>query len=289
MNTTTQRKRSELLRFIQREVVPEACVQGVVAIGSVAKGTARDDSDIDAVVFLEPFDLYAVPAECKWQPESGEFHGIFSDVQDAIQLDFHRVDLAQWSQPGFEWPESLCAELLTGWVAFDRVGEVWPLIVERTHYGDEIRQERLDEAIAELDWLLSETTTDRTWALLGPEIAHYRLHVALDTLVGAVFAYNRCWRTLRSRELSDFLNLPWLPERVEAKLLLAMNALSETQDGYQQRATVLRDGFHQLVAQCQREGLYSENAVSEAFIRQHDEPGRDWNMDAWNRKHARSG
>jgi hypothetical protein len=24
----------------------------------------------------------------------------------------------------------------------------------------------------------------------------------------------------------------------------------------------------------------------EAFIRSHDEPGRAWNMDEWNRKHA---
>jgi hypothetical protein len=64
-----------------------------------------------------------------------------------------------------------------------------------------------------------------------------------------------------------------------------MNALSATQEGYQQRVVALRYCFNELVAKCQQDRLYGENAVSEAFIRQYDEPGRNWNMDEWNRKH----
>ena len=108
---------------------------------------------------------------------------------------------------------------------------------------------------------------------------------AFDYLIQALYAYNRRWRTLRSRELTDLLNLPWLPQRLEKQLLLATNALTETQAGYQQRVTVLTECFDELVAKCQQEGLYGEHAVSEASIRQHEEPGRDWNMDAWNQKH----
>lgn len=285
MNTATKRKRTELLKFIQQEIVPEACVQGVVAIGSVAKGIARDDSDIDAVLFLTPFDLYAIPAEFKWLPEQGTFHGIFSAVENAIQLDFKRLDLAQWSKESTTWPESICAELSEGWVAFDRNKEIQILIAERTKYDDQIRQDRLDEAILGLDWLLSESRTDRTWITLGSEIAHYRLHSAFDHLVQGLFAYNRRWRTLRSREMSDLLNLAWLPERFEAQLLLATNALSMTKAGYEERVKAILHCFGELVAKCQRDGLYGANAVSEAFIRQHDEPGRDWNMAEWNKKH----
>ena len=51
MNPATKKKRTELSRFIQQEVVTETSVQGVVVIGSVAKGIARADSDIDAIVF----------------------------------------------------------------------------------------------------------------------------------------------------------------------------------------------------------------------------------------------
>ena len=82
MNPVTNRKRTELARFVQQEIITEASVQGVVVIGSVAKGIARADSDIDAVVFLEPFDLYAIPAEFKWRAEDGTFHGIFSEVEN---------------------------------------------------------------------------------------------------------------------------------------------------------------------------------------------------------------
>lgn len=80
MNRATEQKRAELAAYIQAEVIPETSVQGIVVIGSVAKGTARSDSDVDAVVFLEPYDLYTVPAESKWQPGTREYHGIFSDV-----------------------------------------------------------------------------------------------------------------------------------------------------------------------------------------------------------------
>jgi hypothetical protein len=148
-----------------------------------------------------------------------------------------------------------------------------------------MRQERLDDAIVHLDWLLNGAAAERAWVTLGPKVAHYRLHSACDYLIQALFAYNRHWRTVRSRELSDLLKLPWLPVKFERQLFLATNALSETQDGYQQRVILLRNFLDELVARCQQDGLYNDNPVSEAFIRRHDEPGRDWNMDEWNQKH----
>jgi hypothetical protein len=257
----------------------------MIAIGSVAKGTARLDSDIDAVVFLKPFDLYAVPAEFKWMPDQGTFHGIFSDVRNANQFDFHRIDLQEWSNPTNVWPASICAELSEVWLAFDRHGDIHKLITKRTNYSDEIRQKRLDEAIAGLDWSLNETTIERTWEMFGAKVAHYRLHAVFEFLVQALFAYNYRWRTLKSRELSDLLKLPWLPEKLDEELLLATNALEVTKAGYQEREKLLQQLFNELVTQCQAEGLYADQPVNEAFIRQYDEPGRDWNMDAWNQKH----
>src|SRR5918996_862673 len=111
MNRATKRKRTELSRFIQQEVIQETSVQGMVVIGSVAKGIARADSDIDAVIFLEPFDPYAIPAEFKWRSDEGSFHGIFREVKNSIPLGFKRLNLQEWSKPTHVWPESLCAEL----------------------------------------------------------------------------------------------------------------------------------------------------------------------------------
>ena len=103
-NMIIEQKRNELMIFIQQEVINEPAVQAVVAIGSIATGLARPDSDIDAVVFLDPVDLYAIPAEFQWRPEDGSFHGIFTEVEGAVQFDFKRLDLAEWSRPGFDWP-----------------------------------------------------------------------------------------------------------------------------------------------------------------------------------------
>ncbi len=285
MNEASKRKRTQFSDYIARKVVPASAVQAIVVIGSVAKGVARDNSDIDAVVFLQPFDLYAVPAEFKWQPEQDQYYGIFNNVANAIQGDFKRVDLAQWSQPEHVWPEAICAELQEGWVAFDRRDAIQPLLDERTKFSDPIRRKRLDEAVVRLDWLLSETTIDQTWNTHGATVAHYRLHAAYDYLIQALFAYNRRWRTFRSRELADLLTLAWLPAQFEEHAFLMMNAPSKMLDGYQQRAAVLRQHFDQLLVQCKQDNLFGEDAVDEAFVRQHDEPGRNWNMDAWNERH----
>ena len=285
MNSATKRKRTELSRFIQQEILPETSVQGVVVIGSVAKGIARADSDIDAVIFLEPYDLYAIPAEFKWRFDDGSFHGIFKEVENSIQVDLKRLHLQEWSKPTHVWPESICAELGEGWLAFDRHGQIRKLIQERTYFSDEIRQRRLDDAIVHLDWLLRDSSAQRTWETQAATIAHYRLHSAYDYLMQALFAYNRRWRTLRSREISDLLKLPWLPEKFNDQLILATNALSLTKDGYQRRVTIMQRFFNELLIKCQQEGTYGGDAVSEAFIRQHDEPGRNWNMDEWNKKH----
>src|SRR5512136_401658 len=106
--------------FIERVLVPEPAVQAVIGIGSIACGLARPDSDIDAILFLDLFDWYIVPAEFKWRPADNSYHSIFSHVsgpEEYIQMDFDRFDLTLWADPSFEWPEERCAELLEGWLA----------------------------------------------------------------------------------------------------------------------------------------------------------------------------
>ena len=286
INKETEQKRVELAKYIQTEIIQESSVQGIIVIGSVAKGTARSDSDIDAVVFLAPYDLYAVPAESKWHPGTRKYYGIFQDVRDCIQLDFFkRLDLQKWSQPTYVWPEAICAALSEGWIAFDRNDHIHQLIAEKTKYKDGFRQERLDESLTKVDWLLNDSTIERTWDTLGAVVAHYRFHTAFDYLIQAIFAYNRRWRTLRGREMTTIINLGWLPQEFDQRLLQLSNALEETKEGYLERAKSLKYCFDEVVAICQGDGLYGKNAVNEAFIRLYDEPGRDWNMEAWNSQH----
>ena len=285
MNTIIEKKRADVSMYIDRHVISEAAVQSIVVVGSVATGLASARSDIDARVFLNPYDLYAVPAECKWQPDDDTFHGIMSPIENPIQLDFKRLDLQEWSHPTHVWPEPILAELQDGWIAFDRHGQIRPLITERTAYTEEIRQARLDDALPFLDGLLNLSSIDHNWTTLGANTAHDRLHAAYDYLVQALFAYNHRWRTWRSREMTCLLKLPWLPENFSDHVLQAANALSATKDGYEKRFKVLRHFFDAFVRQCHNDGLYGPDTVLDAFIRGHDEPGRDWNMAEWVQKH----
>jgi hypothetical protein len=296
MTQATAQKRRDLQAFIEREMVREPSVQGVVGIGSIASGLARPDSDIDAILLMDPHDLYAVPAEFVWRPSDGTYHSIFVEVEGAcVQFDFARLDLAQWADPSFVWPEGRLAELAGGWIAFDRTGQVRELIACRTAYGDDLRQSRLDEAITWLDQHLSGDGPLRRWQSLGPARAHDCLHAAYGYLVQALFAYNRQWRPWRNREMSSLLTLCWLPERFSERVLNALNAPSPDYVGYLERASVLRALFGEIIERLLVDGEYGTAAeaghdpidavIMEAFVRSHDEPGRAWNMDDWNLRH----
>ncbi|HET9907674.1 MAG TPA: nucleotidyltransferase domain-containing protein [Anaerolineales bacterium] len=290
MNTAaTRQKRQDLMVFIEQELVSEPAVQAVVGIGSIANGLARPDSDIDAIVFLDPFDWYVTPAEFLWNPAENTFHSIFSEAPSKerwMQFDFARLDLARWAAPSFEWSEERCAELQEGWLAFDRSGRVATLIETRTAYPNAIRISKLDEAITWLDQHLSDDGVQARWESLGPVIAYDRLQAAYEYLVQALFAYNRRWRPWRNREMSSLLALAWLPDHFADQVPGALGASSIDYAGYMSRVHCLRGLFQDITQRLVSEGEYGVDIIGEAFIRSHDEPGRAWNMNEWNRKHA---
>jgi hypothetical protein len=146
----SQYKLRQLELFVSRICEPEECIQAVMAIGSVAAGRAGPESDIDAIIFMDPLDLYAVPAESVWSPDDGSFHGIFSPEarhSDSVQLDLLRLDLGLWQATGYEWPEPRLAELASGKVVFDRHGAVGALIQKRSHYAEKTQRQKLYEAV----------------------------------------------------------------------------------------------------------------------------------------------
>jgi len=284
----TLQKREELTYFINQELKSNPSIQGVVGIGSIASGLARPDSDIDAIVFLDPFDWYIVPAEFKWNPSTGAIYSIFAEepeIEKCIQFDFYRLDLTQWSDPAYAWPEERCSELRQGWIAFDPDGIVTKLIENRTTYTESIRLAKLDEAITWLDQHLSENTPQIRWESLGSIIAHDHLQAAYYYLVQALFAYNSCWRPWRNREMSSLINLSWLPKKFVDKVLVFQNPSSTEYEGYMKQVEVLQQLFQSLLDRLVDDQLYGDDIIGEAFIRSHEEPGRAWNMDDWNLKH----
>jgi hypothetical protein len=291
MTPATEVKRKELLTFIERELKPVAAVQAVIGIGSIATGQMRTDSDIDGVVFFDPLDYYIVPAEFIWRPSDGTFHSIFSEdpekQADDIQLDLLRLDWRTWSDPAFSWPEGRRAELAAGWLAYDRQDKAGPLIAERTAYSETARLDRLDEAIIWLDQHLGGDGPQRRWQSLDPAIAHDRLQAAYHYLVHALFAFNRRWQPWRNRQMEALLALPWLPDQFSERVLIAANAPSLLEEGYQTRADALRSLFDDLLTHLTEVGDYSNAPIDQAFIRQHDEPGYAWTMDEWNAERLR--
>lgn len=287
MTPATKEKRQQLQDFIEKVLASEEAVRGVVGIGSLASGHMHPDSDIDAVIFLDPYDLFIVPAESIWDPADGSFHSIFEErhFPGGLQLDFARHNLVQWSDSAFTWSEGNRAELSTGWIAYDPTGDITALIAQKTAYDEEIRQQRLDEALIWLDQHLTGKDPQKSWQTYGAAIALDRLSAAYSYLVQALFAYNRRWQSWRNREMQALLQLPWLPSDFEDKVLTAANAPSLNKEGYLAQAAMLNELFQQLLAKLIETGDYSAMPVDQAFIRYHEEIGRAWNMEEWNRFH----
>jgi predicted nucleotidyltransferase len=283
MTPETELKRQQLLQFIDVVLASETAVKGVVAIGSMASGHMTEQSDIDAVIFLDPFDYYIVPAEAIWQPDADTFYSIFNENISGIPLDFARLSWQEWSAPDFVWQEGHKAELSTGWIAYDPQDEIQKLIADRTVYPDELRLKRLDEAIVWLDQHLNNDQPEHIWQKLGPTIAHDRLEAAYHYLVQALFAYNRQWQPWRNREMQALLHLAWLPGSFTDQVMIAANAPTLDYEGYQTRVRKLSDFFNELLSQLIASGDYSNTPIDQAFIRSNEEPGRAWNMDEWNK------
>ncbi|MFQ5398735.1 MAG: hypothetical protein ACE5E7_03965 [Anaerolineae bacterium] len=285
MTPETLRKREQFQEFVAQVLEPERAVKAVIGIGSIAAGHMHAGSDIDAVIFLEPLDFYIVPAETIWRPSDHSFHTILKDdpelLAEGITLDFLRLNWQQWSDPEFEWPEGVRAELSRGWIVFERDSDISAHIAQRTAYPDSLRLDRLDEAITRLDQHLNPAKLDRVWDTLGPVMAHDRLETSYHYLVQALFAFNRQWRPWRSREMGMLLNLSWLPDSFDERVLVAANAPSLDREGYDTRAQTLSEMFRELQVQLTEAGDYSNAPIDQAFIRSHDEPGRAWNMDEW--------
>ena len=288
-SSITQQKRAQLLTFIERKLKPAAAVRGVIGIGSIATGAMRANSDIDAIILMEPLDLYVAPAEAIWVPDDDSFHSIFSQNAhvhaSGVQFDFVRAPMSQWTDPDYELEEGRLAELAEGWIAFDRNGSVARLIAARTSYTDELRMRRLDEAIVMLDGHVKWDEPAALWTSLGAARAHDRLNAAYFYLVQMLFAYNRRWRAWRNREMSYLLKLPWLPHNFTERVLTAQNAPALDLAGYTARFHQLRDLLDDVLARLTTDGDYGDDPVGEAFVRTHDEPGRAWNLAEWEQTH----
>lgn len=285
----TGHKRQQLLHYATTHLVPHQSVSAVVVVGSVAAGLARADSDIDAIIFMDPLDLHVAPAEAIWRPADDTYHSIFSDdpdLVDGIQLDFTRLDLTTWREPKHHWPEHTRAALADGWVAFDRTGEVSALLVERTSMSEQQRRQILDEVLVAAAGLLRPDPVS-AWTILGPAETFDRLQTAYEELVRGLFAYNRKWRPWRGRALRSLTRLTYLPQAVADDLEGAVRTAGDDSTAYEARSRLLGLALDQLIDQLHRHDDYGPDAVSEAFRRLHDEPGRAWNVDEWSSNRAR--
>lgn len=293
----SERKRQELLDYTLSVLADHDAVRGVVATGSVAMGRARagDDavpgSDIDAVVFMDPLDLYISPAEFVWRPADNTYHSIFADDPEldrvGSQFDLDRFDLAVWQSLDFDWPEPRQAELADGWIAYDPTGQIEQLIKARTSMSYEQRLTILDETISQGIGLIPDDDAENHWNKLGSAEAMDRLQAGYQQLTRGLFAYHRKWRPWRSRELRGLQNLDWLPSGFHDAPAALIATDGHDFAAYCRRAVVLRSALEEFIEKCQSGGIYGDDPDNESFIRLHNEPGRAWNMDDWNNEYTK--
>lgn len=283
----SRRLRSRFEAFVRSQLADQPQVAAVVLVGSVATGMARPDSDVDAYLFLDPFDPWLVPAESIWRERDDTFHSIFSDEpgldEEGLQLDLHRIDLADWAC-GEPVSEAVLAELSDGVTVFDR-GDVEELVTERLLMSPEQRRERIDRALIEAGALIPDDP-DGTWAVLGPAEASDRPQAGVEALARVVLAEQCRWEPFRGRLQRVLARCAWRPRAVGAGWEQVLVGTGAGQASHRDRALVLRRALTEVIDRLATQPDWQSDPVSRAFRRVHDEPGRAWNLEEWNARRS---
>lgn len=283
---STAAKREAFLTFIERHVAPHAAIKAVVVYGSVADGTAVASSDVDALVLMDPLDPWLVPAEAIWNPADDSFRSIFSDQPmgpGELQVDLTRVPWPEWSAPDFRCPPQLRAKLDVTWVAHQREGIDVEALMERVVAMSPRQQQRLlDAALLAGDGLTDDP--EELWQRDELE-ALDALNAQWEALLRLLYAVNQTWFPYRARAVRNLARLAWRAG-LEGETLRSCLAAPADRQGFLDRASALNLVRQRVVARLSDDPRYGQDPVFAAFLRQHDEPGRAWNMDEWLRRHA---
>jgi hypothetical protein len=287
MNAIVTTKKRQLTRLINGVLRPSPSVVGVLCVGSVAIGSPRVDSDIDALVFLDPFALSVVPGEFAWSPRDGSFRSIFAEDRpdDAIQFDLTRLAFRTCCSARYRWQEGRLHELSAGWIAYDPRGAIAELVRCKTRYTDRDRLPRLDQSLLQLEQLLKWTDARIPWHYQGERTAQDRLNAAYEYLVEALFALNRQWRPWRSRQTKPLLSLGWLPKGFANSFTSVCTTPCSGFEGYKDRYYRLQGALGEMVREISRDPKYQPEPISAAFVRTHRQLGYASNMERWNRRH----
>lgn len=132
MRNEVSRQKTNLLKdYIERHCADEHAVQAVIALGRLARGLATPESDIDAIVFLDPWDPYAVPAGFVWLPADFQTHlkqALASGTLDKASFDLRtgalRLLMLQVRERGIYQEDPVGEAFIRG---YDEPGRTWNL------------------------------------------------------------------------------------------------------------------------------------------------------------------
>ena len=227
-----------------------------------------------------------MPGEFRWDHTTREYFTIF-DRQGIVQIDAKRVDLGEMKR--IEWPEEWKYELSSGVIAYDPEDEIKKLVNQKTKYTDELRLNRILNAILRIDSLCINTS----WATIIKRIekqdflvAHEQLNVALEEILKILYAYNRTFMPWRSKWLVRSLSLPWMPSDFMSSVSEFLLIRTLSKKDAMRRLTVIRGIFGKVMEKLTKEGILpGEDPIGYAFSQTHKEIGYAGNMKTWLKAH----
>lgn len=278
---------AELLdSLIERHLLPVDSFIGAILVGSRAHGEARPSSDVDLVLIFEEVDERVIPGEFVWVPDDDSFHSIFEhgiDRSSAIQVDAvgRRLSWREFSET--EWPEGLRHDLSAGRVLVERRRDVSGVIAARTSYPEDLRIERLAEAVGWAEYHLTGWRLEG-WVERGGWLsANDQIDAAFEQLISALHAYNKTWLPWRYRCLMSTLRLPWLPLNLASQVEAVQGSLARDVEALRERANYVASPLSELLKRADDEGLTP--ALDAAAARPFSGLGFASTMTEWRRQH----
>jgi hypothetical protein len=292
INALAQTKLDLVQRYVDTELSRWPQVQGIAVVGSVAQGTCRADSDVDAYVFFHPaVEEAVVPAESYYVFSTGEYHHIFADLKSLgvdgpyLHLDAKRVALSALEVDDALF-EGERAQLAAAILAWNRDGRLASQLSDYVHYPEGLRRSRLLSHLGWADYLLAEHQIDKWVRRHGLLAAHHQVGTATDHLIRAIFAYNRRWEAFRSLWVEELSRLPWRPEPLPSILEQTLVARVMSAQDIDRRAAAARALYAAMAEQLAKDGFMPEEDPGSWLFRQtHPGLGYAHNMAEWQQAH----
>lgn len=234
---------SSIAREIGDRAIGMEAVEGVVFLGSLARGFMDESSDLDISIIVGGKDLKRLRRVFEPMAKEVESNrGVEADIEVHAYDDFARRQWGEIERFSFQHCQ----------IYFDRNGRLGRSIKEKLDVPRDFWTRRIVEGCIYLSGYASPgregRSTAENWVRRGDLAqAHYCAGYVAELIMELTYALNREFLPPPKWRMFNLRNLPWRPEGLEESLATIMSVGEMNQEGLARRLSAARELWPRII------------------------------------------